>query len=362
MPVSTKMNHLPAHHMGPRHRISGFFRFVAIFFIALAPLIVVAPSTAHACACGCSVFDVGGGLLPQEDDHGGRIFTEWWHSDQNKNWIGNSRGPAAANLDKQVLTNWYTAGIEYMFNREWGMLVRIPYVNRDFTTDTGSPPGGMGIQTYNSRSVGDVEVMGMYTGFSKDMSTGLIFGLKLPSGTYTAYGLDRDTQIGSGSTDLILGAYHRGLITGDNAWQYFAQARWQQPFLYSAAYNPNSGVMEVYKPGYQIDGAAGVIYNNLYNVAGFDKIAPLMQIIASHRQHDSGSAADPLNSGFDRLMFSPGIEFTKVVDEVNKRVLKFYIDVEIPIYYRTNAAINDSGSAGQLIAPYLIRTVASYNF
>ena len=50
------------------------------------------------------------------------------------------------------------------------------------------------------------------------------------------------------------------------------------------------------------------------------------------------------------------------MDEVNKRVLKFYVDVEIPIYYRTNAAINDVGSEGQLIAPYLIRTVASYNF
>jgi hypothetical protein len=360
MPVSTNINQLPAQLR--RHRMSGLLRFVAVFFIALAPIIVFVPSTANACACGCSVFDVGGGLLPQEDDHGGRIFTEWWHSDQNQNWIGNSKGAAAANHDKQVVTNWYTAGIEYTFNREWGMMVRVPYVNRDFTTDTGAPPGGMGIQTFNSMSVGDVEVTGMYTGFSKDMSTGLIFGLKLPSGTYTAPGLDRDTQIGSGSTDLILGAYHRGLITGDNAWQYFTQIRWQQPFLYSAAYNPDSGLMEIYKPGFQIDGAAGIIYNNFYNVLGFDKIAPLVQIIASYRQRDSGSAADMLNSGFDRLMFSPGIEFTKVLDEINKRVLKFYVDVEVPIYYRTNAAINDAGSEGQLISPYLIRTVASYNF
>ena len=38
--------------------------------------------------------------------------------------------------------------------------------------------------------------------------------------------------------------------------------------------------MEVYKPGYQVDGAAGIIYNNLYNVMGFDKIAPL---VADHR-------------------------------------------------------------------------------
>jgi hypothetical protein len=175
MPVSTKINQLPAQHIKRRHRISGLLRFVAVFFIALAPMIVFVPSTANACACGCSVFDVGGGLLPQEDDHGGRIFTEWWNSDQSQNWIGHSKGSGAANRDKQVVTNWYTAGIEYMFNREWGMMVRVPYVNRDFTTDTGAPPGGMGIQTFNSSSVGDVEVTGMYTGFSNDMSTGLIF-------------------------------------------------------------------------------------------------------------------------------------------------------------------------------------------
>ena len=178
-----------------------------------------------------SVFDVGGGLLPQEDDHGGRFFTEWWHANQNQNWIGKSKGPAAANADKQVLTNWYTAGFQYTFNREWSVMARLPYANRSFTTDTDFPNGML--QTFNSRSIGDVELMGMYTGFSKDMSTGVIFGLKLPSGMFTAPGFDRDTQIGTGSTDLILGAFHRGMITGDNAWQYFVQVRWQQPFLTS---------------------------------------------------------------------------------------------------------------------------------
>ncbi len=359
MSVTSILHRWRAKPAGPAPKREQLIRFLAACFIALAPFIVLVPSSANACACGCSVFDVGGGLLPQEDDHGGRLFTEWWHSDQNQNWIGNSKGAAAANSDKHVLTDWYTAGIEYMFNRDWGVMVRVPYVDRAFTTDTGAP---LGVQTFNSRSFGDVELMGMYTGFSKDLSTGVIFGLKLPSGTYTATGLDRDTQIGSGSTDLILGAYHRGLITGDNAWQYFSQIRWQQPFLYSAAFNSDDNAVELYKPGYQVDGAAGIIYNNLYNVLGFDKIAPLLQLIASHRQHDSGAAADVLNSGFDRLMISPGIEFTKVLDEATKRVLKFYIDVEVPIYYRTNAAINDGGSEGQLISPYLIRTVASYNF
>jgi hypothetical protein len=345
-------------HINPRHRARIVY-LLAVLLVAMAPLFAFTTTAAKACACGCSVFDVGGGLLPQENDHGGRVFIEWWHADQNQNWIGSSKGSAAANSDKRLVTDWYTAGFMYMFNREWGVMARLPYVNRSFTTDTG-PPGG--IQTFNSRDFGDLEVTGMYTGFSQDLSTGVMFGLKLPTGVYTAQGLDRDTQIGSGSTDLILGAFHRGLITGDNAWQYFTQIRWQQPFLYRGAVNPDTGLVELYKPSYQVDGAAGVLYNNLYNVLGFDKITPLVQIIASHRGHDRGEAADPFNSGFDRLMFSPGIEFTKVLDEANNRVLKVYFDVEIPFYYRTNASVNDAGSEGQLIAPYLFKLITSYNF
>ena len=60
-------------------------------------------------------------------------------------------------------------------------------------------------------------------------------------------------------------------------------------------------------------------------------------------------------------MLSPGVEFTKVLDEVNKRVFKFYIDVEVPVYYRANSA-NNAGTDGQLVAPYLLRLVSSYNF
>jgi len=50
-----------------------------------------------------------------------------------------------------------------------------------------------------------------------------------------------------------------------------------------------------------------------------------------------------------------------VLDEANNRVLKTYFDVEIPIYYRTNAA-NNGGTEGQLIAPYLVKAIVSYNF
>ena len=339
------------------------FAFVASTVVAFAAYAFTA-TPANACACGCSVFDIGGGMLPQEDDHGGRVWFEYWGSDQTQNYVGSSRASAALNSDKELKTNWYSVGFMYMLNRDWGFMVRVPYANRTLTTDTGPPTG---IESFNTKSFGDVEVMGIYTGFFKDMSTGIMFGLKLPTGPFTAPGLDRDNQIGTGSTDLLLGGFHRGMITGDNAWQYFMQAMWRIPFLYQSAPDPqgffdgNAGVVQTYYPATQVDGAVGILYNNLYHVLGFDKITPLAQIIMSHRDHDTGTGSDPLNSGFDRVMISPGIEFTKVIDEANKRVLKTYVDVEIPIYYRANAS-NNNGTEGQLLAPYLIKVVVSYNF
>jgi hypothetical protein len=339
--------------------------FVGPTMLALAALVGASTEAALACACGCSVFDVGGLDTPQEEDHGGRVFFEFWSGDQYQNYVGDSRASSALNTDKEINTQWYNVGFEYMFNRQWGVMVRIPTVDRTLTTDTQNPL--FGIQSYNSKDIGDVEIMGMYTGFFQDMSTGVIFGLKLPTGTFTAPGIDRDTQIGSGSTDLMLGAFHRGLLTGDNAWQYFGQIMWRQPFLYQNAVDPqgffdgNLGVVQSYHPGMQVDGAVGIVYNNLYHVLGLDKITPLAQVIVSHRDADSGTGADPFNSGFDRVMLSPGIEFTKVLDEANNRVLKTYFDIEFPVYYRANSA-NNAGTEGQLVAPYLIKLVTSYNF
>jgi hypothetical protein len=364
-----------------RHRdsatpaIGAIFCFVVPLVASVIASIGFTTTAALACACGCSVFDVGGLELPQEQDHGGNVFLEYWTQNQTQNYVGSSRASAALNTDKDINTQWINVGFMYNFNRDWGVMVRIPTTNRTLTTDTQNP--AFGIASFNSKDVGDIEIMGLYTGFFKDMSTGLIFGVKLPTGTFTAPGLDRDTQIGSGSTDLLLGAFHRGLLTGDNAWQYFSQIMVRRPFLYQSAADPqgffdgNPGVVQSYYPGMQIDGAIGINYNNLYHVLGFDKITPLAQVIISHRDPDSGTGSDPLNSGFDRVMISPGIEFTKVVDEANNRVVKFYADVEVPIYYRANAAENScigtptvalNCTEGQLVAPYAIKVVASYNF
>ncbi len=313
------------------------------------------PAEAFACACGCSVFDVGSSaLLPKEGDHGGAVYFEWDHGNQNINWNGLSKAPGANNGDKNVLTDWYVVGMQYMFNREWGVQVRMPYAARSFLTDANFGDTPANLQRFHVSDLADLEIMGMYTGFSKDLSTGITFGLKLPTGNFTAGGFDRDTQIGTGSTDFLLGGFHRGLITGDNAWQYFGQFKVTTPIATRSAFSDDVGGPADYRPGTQVDSAFGVTYNNWYHVGWFDKIAPVLQIIGSHRQPDAGAAAFPNDTGYDRLFISPGIEFTKVLNDAENKTFKIYGDIEIPIYERTNG--------NQVVAPALFKLVGAVTF
>jgi hypothetical protein len=319
------------------------------------------PAEALACACGCAVFDVGSSaLLPKEGDHGGAVYFEWDHSNQDMNWHDASKASSSLNSDKHIETEWYVVGLNYMFNRDWGLNVRIPSADRTFTTQDFGPYSNpsTGNSTYRTGVLGDIEVSGMYTGFSGDMSKGIMFGLKLPTGDWRSYGFDRDSNVGTGSTDLILGGYWRGLLTGDNSWQYFAQSKVLIPLL-THGEGPDTYTFGAapgdYRPGWQVDTAAGLVYNNWYNVGVFDKIAPVFQIIYSHRQEDGGAAAaDPIASGFDRVFISPGIDFTKVIDDANNNTLKLYGDIEIPVYQRVKG--------DQLVSPYLTKVILAYTF
>ncbi len=98
----------------------------------------------------------------------------------------------------------------------------------------------------------------------------------------------------------------------------------------------------------------GVVYNNLYHVGPFDKVAPLLQFIFSHRERDGGLACDPVDTGYDRVFISPGVDLTKVIDDANNRTFKLYGDIEIPIYQRVNG--------NQLVAPYLSKITLAYTF
>jgi len=292
------------------------------------------PGVSHACACGCGVFEVGtSSLFP--DSAGGRVWFETDFMDQYLNWHATQIASAANNDDKIIRTHFYTLGAQYMFSHNWGVMAEIPYWERTFKTtdDAGA------IQKFTHSALGDVRIEGMYTGFSEDMSTGILFGLKVPSGDYTYPNFDRDTEIGTGSTDLLLGGYHQGILPFtlmDRSFGWFTQGNFQQEFW----------TRDHYQPGKEIDAALGGYYN--IGAVGFLKeIAPLLSLIASRRWEDHGSAADTPDSGYMRLLLAAG-------GEIKIAAARLYVDAELPVFQNVNG--------NQLTAPVLFKTILSYDF
>ena len=208
----------------------------------LALALALSPAAARACACGCGVFDVAtSAMFPQ--GAGGMVFLDYDFMDQNRDWHADSEAPGANNPDKEIRTHFVTAGFQYMLNRGWGIQAEVPYDNRLFKTVSAAPGGP--IATEHWSQLGDIRLQGIYTGFSPDLSTGLTFGFKLPTGSFAhnnAYGdVDRDSEIGTGSTDLLLGGFHRGNVTKDNSVSWFAQALLDVPTLTQAHYRPGRG-------------------------------------------------------------------------------------------------------------------------
>ena len=287
----------------------------------------LAPSVGWACACGCGVFDVGtSSMFP--NGAGGMAFLQYDYQDQNRNWSGTSQAPSGNNDDKEIRTDFVTAGLQYMFNTSWGVQAQVPFAYRYFKTADGSTTWG---------SLGDIRVEGIYTGFLADLSAGVTFGVKLPTGNdnYNPALVDRDTQIGSGSTDILLGGFYRDNLDRNQKWDWFAQLQLDVPVLIQAQY----------RPGVELDTAAGIDYKGW--TVGRVKISPVGQVIFSERTSDSGAAANSENSGYQRILLSPGVEF-------HIHPVKFYADVELPVFQNV--------TGNQVVAPVLFKASVSFMF
>jgi hypothetical protein len=313
------------HTHRPRSAWAGLLS-AAVFASAL-----LTPATSLGCACGCGVFDVGtGALFP--DGSGGTVYVEADFVDQNRNWSGTSAAPADANADKRVRSDFYTAGVQYFFNRRWGLQVDVPYWQRQFTTTDDS--GAVDVNSH--AALGDVRIRGVYTGFSPDMSSGLTFGLKLPTGDASYPHFDPDTEIGSGSTDLLLGGFHRGRLSQDSRVGYFLRGQWQQP-LHSKAN---------YRPGHELIGVVGTYFRG-WTHADQLAITPILQVTAAYRGHDGGPDGHPEDSGSTRVLVAPGIE-------VHFSKIRLYAEAGFDVY--------DNVSGNQLVSRRNYKLTAFYSF
>jgi hypothetical protein len=71
------------------------------------------------------------------------------------------------------------------------------------------------------------------------------------------------------------------------------------------------------------------------------------QVIFSERTSDSGAAANSGNSGYQRILLSPGVEF-------HFHPVKFYADVEVPVFQNV--------TGNQVVAPVLFKASVSFMF
>lgn len=303
------------------------------YFLTTFLLSIFYVNNLWACACGCGMFDVStSSLIPNAG--GGLAYLEYDAMNQDKNWSQLKSSSAVNNSDKNIRTDMLTAGVQYMFNRDWGLNVRVPYEYRV----SKSQDDNNDLITNSQRSIGDIRVTGIYSGFSSDMATGLIFGTKLATGDYKYKDseISRDTEIGTGSTDVIIGGYHLGRISPISALNYFVQGTWDKPIM----------VADQYRPGDDINVATGISFDS-GKMQNFSKVTPILQLIFNDRFRDHGANGDSDNSGYRRVLIAPGIE-----TQINQ--FKLYADIELPIYQYFNG--------NQLAAKVIAKFIVGYKF
>jgi hypothetical protein len=200
---------------------------------------------------------------------------------------------------KTVNRNWI-ANFDYAFNANWGAGITAPVANRDHQhIDTATAD----FERWNFTEIGDVRVLGRYQfatskGDAPEINFfGVNFGFKLPTGktdvvNSTGERAERTLQPGTGTTDVLLGAYYRSsLPLRDSSW--FVQALYQQPL--------NSH--EDYRPGKRASVDVG------YRYEATPKLGLMLQLNALVRGRDSGAQAEPDDSGGKHVFISPGMSY-----------------------------------------------------
>ena len=233
------------------------------------------------------------GQIPKHHDE---VFT------QNRNWL---------------------ATLDYTFNADWGAALYLPLVDRSHThihNHRGAPL----IESWDFSSAGDARVVGRYRVATfedrepKLGSTGLYFGLKLPTGQIDVRNgagdvAERSLQPGTGTTDALFGAYYAQLLPmKDLSW--FAEGLFQAPM------NTRDG----YKPGTRVSLDTGVRYN------ATEDFSVMLQLNAVFRGRDSGANAEPDDSGGKFWFLSPGFSYALTREAV---VYAYY---QVPIYQHVN--------------------------
>lgn len=211
--------------------------------------------------------------------------------------------------------------LSYGFDSQWSVSLRIPVVDRDHVHDLLDEQTGLPGEQEQWRftRLGDVQLMArrqFAPGDGPD-SVAAFGGLKLPTGeTHVTNGqglrAERSLQPGSGTTDFVLGVAGRHVVDVANA--VIGQIG------VTEAMNSDHG----FKPGRRLELSAG--WSHAYS----HSLGAVLQVNLRRRWRDSGSQAEPDNSGSVSVDLSPGITWGVGGGST------LYAYVPVPVYQKVN--------------------------
>jgi len=230
--------------------------------------------------------------------------------------------------------NWRLA-IDHNFSAAWGISLVLPYVDRDHRHLHNPPPAEQPAdpepESWHIRKPGDLQLVGRYQTVldaQQRSAAGLRAGLKLPAGSTderNAEGelAERTLQPGTGSTDLILGAFYRGpLYTASN---WFTSLVLQSPLEFDDGFRPGT------RFGADLGARAPLTA----------RLSAQLQLNFTRRGRDSGREAEREDSGGSFVHISPGLSLA--LDQH----LSIYGFAQVPVYQRVNGRqlTADTGAA-----------------
>jgi hypothetical protein len=300
------------------------------YALALA-LNIGVPTAAHACAtCGCSLSSDA--AMGYSAETGWRVSLDYNFINQSQLRSGSgavaATVPASVNdaggqqeVEHKTINRYINLGISYTPTPDWNISSIIPYIDRSHTTY-----GNQGVSTLtsdnlssaSSTGIGDIKLIGSYQGFLPTHNLGVQLGIKLPTGNYggqtadgtvvghhpvffstgtnTGQALDASLQPGTGSTDLIVGAYYYQPISQN--FDVFINGQFQ-----AAVAHKLDAVGADYRPGNQSNVSFGLRYE------ADPKFVPQVQINVTHKSSDQGALADTTNTAGTVAYLSPGATF-----------------------------------------------------
>ncbi len=312
------------------------FRVAIATTLVLLPLIAM--NDAQACAACGETLSNDWGTQGISTHPGFTADLSYSYINQNQQRYGsgtasstliNALQAAGQEIEDYTTTRTTTASLSYTSDT-WGINAQLPYVQRTHGTFGTTDLIGSSYLSSSDNSIGDARVIGRYTGLSADNTAGIIAGIKLPTGNTNANfkdgvtPLDRSLQIGTGSTDLILGGFFTG-TAGEYGW--FAQGTVQ----HAVATKTIAGMD--YRPGDSYSLNTGIRH------AKFGaKFTPMLQLNYIHRQPDTGAGATPP----DALTLGPATGGTLVylAPGASVRVgggTSVYGFIQLPVYQNVNS-------------------------